>query len=46
MMKITEKDCSLHALLINIDCSNIDVLEDRPTAIRELSKAISKARSF
>src|SRR6218665_2614580 len=26
---------SLHALLINIDCSNIDVLED--TAIHELS---------
>src|SRR6218665_1225534 len=35
---------SLHALLINIDCKNIDVLED--TAIRELSKTISNARSF
>ena len=32
--------CSLHALLINIDCSNIDVLED--TALH----TISNARSF
>src|SRR6218665_3180920 len=36
--------CSLHALLINIDCSNIDVLKD--TAIRELSKTTSNGRSF
>ena len=37
MMKIRGKDCSLHALLINTDCSNVDVLED--AAIRELLKS-------
>ena len=36
--------CLLHALLINTDYSNVDVLED--TAIHELRKTISNARSF
>src|SRR6218665_300907 len=44
MMKIRGKDCSLHALLINTDCSNVDVLEN--AAIRVLLKSISYARSL
>src|SRR6218665_272218 len=41
MMKIRQKMCSLQALLIDTDCSNVDVLED--TAIRDLRKTISNA---
>lgn len=36
-----QKMCSLQALLIDTDCSNVDVLED--TAIRDLRKTISNA---
>src|SRR6218665_728528 len=36
-----QKLCSLQALLMNTDCSNVDVFED--TAIRDLHKTISNA---